>query len=371
MEQKAINYAEKYAELIDERFTRQSYTDAAVNRDYDFDGVNAVTVYSVPTVPLADYDLQAENNRYGVPDELGNSVQTLKLTQDKAFTFTIDKRNLSDTMKTNSAAVALKRQIDQVVTPEIDRYRIAVMARGAGSVIHQMIAAENAYQSFLNAFAILTNCKVPTAGRIAFVTPEYYSMLKLDKAFTSSGDKAHDMAQNGVVDRIDGTGIVLMPVDYFPAGVNYIITHPSATTSPIKLSEYIEHDNPRGINGWVVEGRVYYDAFVLNNKRNAILVSKDKTAELGALTVTSSAGTAKGTTAIAVTPSLTTGNEYRYRIAETEALPVYNVVCIDGWTEWDGKSNLPAETGKHILIAEVNASLCCKKAGAAAIVAKA
>lgn len=57
MEQKAINYAEKYAELIDERFTQQSYTDAAVNQDYDFEGVNAVTVYSVPTVPLADYDL--------------------------------------------------------------------------------------------------------------------------------------------------------------------------------------------------------------------------------------------------------------------------------------------------------------------------
>ena len=367
----SINYAEKYADIIDERFAAKSYTDTAVNKDYDFDGVNKVSVYSVPTVPLVDYDLAADENRYGTPSELGNSIQTLTLTQDKAFTFTIDNRNLSDTMKTNSAAVALKRQLDEVVTPTIDKYRISVMAREAGSVIHQVITNENAYTSFLNATAILTNCKIPTDGRLAFVTPEYYSLLKLDSSFTSSGDKAHDMAQNGVIDRIDGTGVILMPVDYFPAGVNYIITHPMATTSPIKLSDYIEHQNPRGINGWVVEGRVYYDAFVLNNKRNAILVSKDKTAALGTLTVTSAAGTKSGDTKITVSPALTSGNEYRYRIADAEELPVYNETCITGWQEWDGTSDITAETGKTIIIAEVNASLCCKKAGSAAITAKA
>ena len=47
-----------------------------------------------------------------------------------------------------------------------------------------------------------------------------------------------------------------------------------ATTSPVKLSEYKIHDNPPGINGWLVEGRVYYDAFVLENKKSAIYVFK-------------------------------------------------------------------------------------------------
>jgi hypothetical protein len=40
------------------------------------------------------------------------------------------------------------------------------------------------------------------------------------------------------------------------------------------LSEYKIHDNPPGINGWLVEGRVYYDAFVLENKKSAIYVFK-------------------------------------------------------------------------------------------------
>jgi hypothetical protein len=35
----------------------------------------------------------------------------------------------------------------------------------------------------------------------------------------------------------------------------------------LKVSE-----NPPGINGWLVEGRVVYDAFVLESKKNGIYV---------------------------------------------------------------------------------------------------
>ena len=63
-------------------------------------------------------------------------------------------------------------------------------------------------------------------------------------------------------------------ISYFPENVEFIITNQAATTSPVKLSEYKIHDNPPGINGWLVEGRVYYDAFVLENKKSAIYVFK-------------------------------------------------------------------------------------------------
>ncbi len=100
----AVNYAEKYAEVIDEKFAAESLTESAVNHDYDFKGVNKVNVYSIPTVPLQDYDMDAPTNRYGTPVELGSEVQTLELTQDKAFSFTIDRRNNTDTqMAINSA----------------------------------------------------------------------------------------------------------------------------------------------------------------------------------------------------------------------------------------------------------------------------
>ena len=38
----------------------------------------------------------------------------------------------------------------------------------------------------------------------------------------------------------------------------------------MKLEEYKTHDNPPGINGKLIEGRVLYDCFVFETKKGAI-----------------------------------------------------------------------------------------------------
>lgn len=275
----AVNYAEKFSNIIDEELSKESLTDGAVNKDYDFDGVNKVNVYSIPTVPLNDYDMTADSNRYGKPVELGNDVQLLELKQDKSFTFSIDRRNATDTMMSMSAAKALARQIKDVVTPAIDKYRIEKLTEGAHAehIKEETLTNETAYSAFLNGSMVLFDAKVPTIGRIAFVTPAFYKMIKLDKNFVSSGDKGQELAMNGAVGKIDNTTIVVAPTDYFISGTNFIICHPMAMTSPIKLADYKQHENPQGINGWLVEGRIYFDAFVLDKKKKAIYVSKQAT----------------------------------------------------------------------------------------------
>lgn len=275
----AVNYAEKYSEIIDEEMSRESLTDRAVNKDYDFDGVNKVNVYSVDTVPLNDYDMKADSNRYGTPKELGNEIQTLELTQDKSFTFSIDRRNADDTVMAMSAAKALARQIKEVVTPSIDRYRIFKWTSGVHTdhVKAEALTSENAYAAFLDGSMVLFDANVPTDGRFAFVTPAFYKNIKLDRNFVSSGDKGHELAVKGAVGTIDNTTIIVAPTNYFTAGTNFIICHPVAMTSPIKLADYKQHENPQGINGWLIEGRIYYDAFILNKKKKAIYVSKQPT----------------------------------------------------------------------------------------------
>lgn len=269
----AVNYAEKYSEVIDERFKQGALTDTILNTQYEFDGVNKVNVYSIDTVPLNDYNIKAAANRYGAPQELGNDIQSLALTQDKSFTFTIDRRNRDDTMMANSAGLALNREMDEVVIPFIDKYRINKLVENAGTTATQTITKDNAYESFLLSSAAMVDKKVPITNRVVFVTPLYYTYLKLDKRFTSYGDKAQEIASNGVVGLIDNTEVIVTPTDYFPEGVNYIIVYKGALLSPLKLSEYLQHENPVGISGWVCEGRIYFDAFVLKNKKDGIYVS--------------------------------------------------------------------------------------------------
>lgn len=265
----AINYASKYSDKVDERFRLVAVTTPAVNNEFDFTGVNTVNVYSVPTAPMGNYSMTGLS-RYGTPGELQDSVQSLVLSQDRSFTYTIDRRNYEDSMMVKEAGKSLARQIEEVIAPEVDVYRLAKMVAGSGGNGTGAISATNAYSSFLDGVTFLADSKAPVSGRLAYVSPKFYKFIKLDDSFIKAGDLSQNMLVNGQIGAIDGIPLVLVPTSYLAENVEFIITNPIAMPSPIKLSEYVIHENPQGVSGWLVEGRIYYDAFVLDNKKNAI-----------------------------------------------------------------------------------------------------
>lgn len=267
----AINYAAKYSEKVDERFALMSVTTPAVNNDFDFIGVQTVNVYSIPTKPMNDYS-QTGNSRYGTPTELEDTVQELTLTRDRSFTFTIDRRNYNDTMMTKEAGKALARQVDEVMVPEVDTYRLATLAANAGGTATAAITSSNAYDAFLDAKNFLIDNKAPSTGSVAYVSGQFYKNIKLDGSFIKASDLAQNTLFTGQLGQVDGTAIIPVPSSYLPTDCAFILTNPVAMCSPIKLADYTIHENPPGISGWLVEGRVYYDAFVLASKANAVFV---------------------------------------------------------------------------------------------------
>ena len=269
----AINYASKYSAQVDERFTLGSLTSGIINNNYDWIGVETVNVYSIPTSKMNDYTLNG-TSRYGTPEELGNEVQELKVSQDRSFTFTIDRKSYDDTMMTMEAGKALARQINEVVIPEVDTYRIASVVSGAKHVKTEAVTKANDYEEFLAIQELLDNDKAPQGGRVCLCTPGYLNKVKLDDNFTKVGDMATKIAVNGLVGEIDGVPVVKAPTSYFPANVDFVITNAICTPAPVKLQEYKIHTDAPGISGWLIEGRIRYDAFVLKEKKAAIGVHK-------------------------------------------------------------------------------------------------
>lgn len=265
----AVDYAVKYSPLVDEKFTREAVTTAAVNNNYDFVGAQTVRVYSIPTVALNDYKTEG-SDRFGTPSELSASTQELQMSQDKAFTFTVDRKTEMDTPLEEVAGEALAREIREVVIPTVDQYRLGVMVANAANEIVGTVTKENAYELFLDVNTALTEKNVPMIGRVAYVSAKFYKYIKLDDAFTKKGDLATKIAINGAVGEVDGVPIIVIPSSYLPSGVELLITHPLACPSPVKLAMYRILDTSRGIDGKVVEGRIYYDCFVLDNKADAI-----------------------------------------------------------------------------------------------------
>lgn len=94
-------------------------------------------------------------------------------------------------------------------------------------------------------------------------------------------------------------------------------------------------------------------------------------AKIGELTVTSTAGTTAGKTSVSVTPSVSSGNSYKYKTAATVTEPSLGDVCTTGYMAWDGTSEITATTGNKILIVEVDAGNKAVKSGTATVASKA
>lgn len=268
----AINLAAKYSPIVAERFETETVTNIAFNQDYDWAGVQTVKVYSIETTPMNNY-ARSGMQRYGTPTELEDTVQEMVLTRDRSFTQTIDRGNDIDQMNVKGAGMALDRQIRERIVPEVDAYRLATLAANAGGSAAVAATTSNAYQIFLAAQEFMGNNHVPVGGRIAFLSFAYFNLLKLDPSFVQSGDASEISLVRGVMGMVDGIPLIPVPSNRLPANQQFILVHPIAACAPVKLAEFTIHNNPPGISGNLIEGRVYYDAFVLDSKRNAVYSS--------------------------------------------------------------------------------------------------
>lgn len=267
-----INLADKYSKKVAERFSLSSITDAFAGKDYDFSGVKSIKIYSIDTVSMSDYT-RSGTDRFGSLEELGDTTQEMAMTKDRSFTFSIDKGNNAQQFNVKAATKALKRQIDEVVTPELDKYRLAAWANGAGLTAATTITKANVLETIMTGGMQMNNALVPKKNRTLFIKESIYLHAKLADqvvALESLGTKA---VKDGSVGTLDGMKVVPVPDSYFPEGLNFMIKYKGATVDPVQLKTYRVLTEQRGIDGDVVEGRIIYDAFVLDTKKNGIFTS--------------------------------------------------------------------------------------------------
>jgi hypothetical protein len=271
----AINLATKFSDKVDEKFTSESKTGIVTNKDYDFIGAHSIKIYSVGTAPMNDYGRNTQGTaRYGTVNDLDNETQEVSMEKDRSFTFAIDKEDEDETIGAMNAGKALARQLKEVVIPEIDTYTYKKMSDNAGTTKTESITKDNAYDSVVDGNEVLDENKVPADGRVVICTPSFYSCLKKDKAAVLETEIGQDMRIKGIVANMDGAIIQKVPSTLLPANQNFILAHPVATTQAIKLAEYKIHTDAPGVSGSLVEGRIYYTAFVRTNKAKAIYSSK-------------------------------------------------------------------------------------------------
>lgn len=271
----AIDLATDYKPYVDEMFTTESKKSLLTNDDFEWTGAHTIKAYKVSTSEMNDYKRNPTagftGSRYGDIKDLDATTEEFTLKKDRSFTFAIDKLDADETKRQLEAASALARQQREVIIPEIDQYVYEVMCSGAGTKPAAIeLTAENIYDEIIKASAVLDDAEVPDSSRYLVVTPQTLLLMKKNAIIESNNDVGQELRLKGVVSILDGLTVIKIPASRVPKGFGFMLAHPVATVAPTKLEEYKIHEDPPGISGSLVEGRICYDAFVLDNKTKAI-----------------------------------------------------------------------------------------------------
>ncbi len=303
----AVNLHEKYEKKIQSVFREASLLNGRLSGEYSFKGAKTVKLTIPQTVPMVDY-VRSGANRYGDPQEMQDSIQEMTLTQDKAFSLTIDKGNNLEQGGVKEAGKMLGLQVRERAIPLSDTYGFLKLSERAGTIVAntEALTKSNICDRISEGTLSLDENEIPQEGRTLFVPAPVYKLLKHSDEFMrveSLGEKALAKGQVGLYDNMT---VVKVPASRWPANVNFMIVQKQCAAFPVTLSETKLHRDPPGISGNLLEGRQIYDLFVFASRAAGVYVEVD-------------AGSGKGTVCAAPKISSagaftcdTSGVSYRY-----------------------------------------------------------
>lgn len=285
-----INYAEKYAGKIAECFTRDSFIKNNTLGTLDFSGGKTVRVTMLNTVPEVDYS-RSGLSRYGTPTDVTDTIHEYTMTQDKAFNGIVDKGDASDQAISGKAGAWLRAQMREQCTPAADRYAFSQIAKfGHCGTVAAALDKTNVLDAVASSGAYMDEHLVPDDGRILYTPPDVYNAILLSDEFIRLDTLGSKSVSRGESGTLFGMKVIKVPSSILPKQVKFIAQLKSAVTMPYKLSETKVHTDPPGISGALIEGRHYYDCFVLGNKADGVYVCTEAANKQANVSATTASG---------------------------------------------------------------------------------
>lgn len=265
----------------------------APTKPVNFAGANVVKVFKTDPIGLGTY-----NRVTGYPaGQITAGWETLTLSTERGRSFVIDRMDDEETLGMAFGTTA-NEFLRTEVAPELDAYRFAKYASWAS--IQTTAGATLDANSILTAIdaakLALNKEEVPQEGRLLYISEDCLSLLE--------GKVSRFLANESIVDRsvtkFDGMEVIMVPQTRFytkialdpgssvDAGgyskdtgnsgkdINFMVIHPRSVLQVAKhesLKVFGPDDNQTS-DGWLIQYRIYHDAFVYDNKVKGIYLHK-------------------------------------------------------------------------------------------------
>ena len=317
-----VNYAAEYSRALAEAYPYLSYFGAiwaSPNSTLYRPGMGK-TMY-IPNISVSGAkDVNRDQITGTFNRNWNNEMQAVTLQMDREWDTLVDPMDILETgdVATIANITRMFNQFQKV--PEMDAFlaaKLAGFASAFGGVSTQSLTSSTILTEWDNALEYMTNQRVNRDRLVAYMTPGTYKLLKQATGITrflevSNGIQAADRN----IARLDGVTVVEVPSDLMKtaytftegwtvaggaAQINFMLVDPMAVAAPIKYETALMSAPTAQSKGkYLYYERYYYGAFVLNQRQAGVYAHLGSAPSAGTLTVTSTAGTAAGSTKISV-----------------------------------------------------------------------
>lgn len=286
----SIALAQKFQPILDEIYKASSLTARmdAKTKPVNFAGANVVQVFKTDPIGLGKYDRVS-----GYPaGQVVGSWETLTLATERGRSFVIDRMDDEETLGMAFGTLA-GEFIRTKVVPEVDAYRFSKYASTASinAATPGTLDANSIVAALDTAKLELDKDEVPSEGRLLYISDTCLSYLEGKVSRFLGNENAVDKR----VTKYSGMEVIMVPQTRFYKGItlddgatvdaggysktvstgkdiNFMIIHPTAVLQVAKhdsLKVFTPEEN-QTTDGWLMQYRLYHDAFVYANKLNGI-----------------------------------------------------------------------------------------------------
>lgn len=286
-----LNYAELYTRALEQKYSGGLYFWDLYNvpNNSRIRWVNAKTIQ----IPRIDVTGMVDVDRDSIGTftrEVDNSWETKTLEHDREFRTLVDPMDIDETNLAVTIANITNVFNNEQKLPEMDKYmasKLFAEFESYGGVADETALSDaNVLEVYDELMQEMDEAEVPAEGRILYVTPPVYTLLKNADAVGRSLDVSKGNRIDRSVYGLDDVKLVRVPsarmktLYDFTRGategagavqINMILIHPSAIISPQKY-EFVNLDAPRAATGgkYLYYERKYWDVFAIERKRPGI-----------------------------------------------------------------------------------------------------
>ena len=318
-----VNYAAEYSQALAQAYPYLSYFAAiwASENSNRYKAGMGKTMY----IPSIETSGAVDVNRNQITGTFNrnwnNTWQAVELQMDREWNTLVDPMDITETGGVATIANITRAFVELQKVPEMDAFlasKLAGFASDFGGVSTQSLTSSSILTEWDNALEYMTNQRVNRDRLVAYMTPGTYKLLKQATGLTRFIEVTNGIQSvDRNVARLDGVTVVEVPADMMKtaytftegwaidtahaAQINFLLVDPMAVAAPIKYeTAMMSAPTAQSKGKYLYYERYYYGAFILNQRQAGVYAHLSSGPSAGSLTVTSTAGTASGSSKIAV-----------------------------------------------------------------------